>query len=63
MSTQQKWVILKAVRNGKYLNSPKTWHNMGMIEDDLPQSAVVRACFICGSSEVAIVPENEFHPK
>lgn len=45
------------------MNSPKTWQNVGYIEDDLPESAIIRACFIVGSSEVAIMPENEFHPQ
>lgn len=63
MSTLQKWVILKATRPGPYINSPKVWENVGTIEDDCAENAVIRACFLVGSSEVAIMPENEFHPQ
>lgn len=59
----QRWVILKAVHGGPFLNSPVTWENSGTIEDDLPESALNRACYLCGSSEVVIMPENAFHPK
>lgn len=60
MSTLRKWVILKPIR-GQYLNSPVAWQNVGMIEDDSVESAVIRACFITGSSQIGLVPEHEFH--
>jgi hypothetical protein len=55
----QKWMIQKAARSGRYLNSPKVYVNSGIIEDDSPENAIIRACFAVGSSEVRIVPIYE----
>ncbi len=58
----QCWIIQKAENQGKHLNSPCVWVNSGTIEDDNPQNAAMRACFLVGSSRVRIVP-IEFHPE
>jgi hypothetical protein len=60
MNSLQKWQILKACHEGPYLNSPPIYRDYGVIADDSPESAVIRACFVTGSSEVRIVPIYEY---
>lgn len=56
----QKWGILKATHIGPHLNSPSVWVHFGTIDDDSPESAIMRACFLVGSPEVKIVPICEY---
>lgn len=58
----QDWLILKSEK-GPYLNSPKVFREVGLISDDSPENACVRACFLCGSSEIRLMPIYELAPE